>query len=78
MRGTFVPDGFVPVASGRPGRRGFEFAATKRLLDLKKRYEHLRDDPGSPDALRNYSRGILREIRAELTRRNGPPAAEAA
>ena len=63
------PTPFVPVAAGSPGRRGLHRATTARLIELRDRYRGLRDDPASSPALRDYSRGLLREIGAELRRR---------
>ena len=68
---------FVPVASDSRGKRGFETAPTRRLVELLGRYRALRDAPGSSDALKNYCRGVIREIRAELAERNKPASVAA-
>jgi hypothetical protein len=72
-----TPPTFLPVASGSRGKRGLEFASTRRLVELLQRYRALRDAPDSSPALRSYARSIIREIRSELNRRNAPKAAAA-
>ncbi len=70
--------GFVPVAAGCRGRRGFETATTKRLVELLSRYRGLRDDAAQSDATRRYADEIVTEIRGELARRSGKTPAVAA
>lgn len=61
---------FVPVVAGSRGKRGFEFASTKRLVELLKRYRALRNASDASPALRAYSRGVLSELHDELAKRN--------
>ncbi len=70
--------GFVPVAAGCRGRRGFETAPTKRLVELLGRYRAMRDDATQSDATRRYAAEIVGEIRGEFARREGKRQAVAA
>ncbi len=67
--------GAQPIAVLPGGRRGVEYAPTRRLSDLKRRYQALADDPATDPALRRYSGDVLAEIVGELRRRNGRKAA---
>ena len=68
---------FVPVAPYQ-GRRGFDRTPTRRLRALLDRYRRLGDDAGTDPAVRAYSRVVVREVRAELARRQDPPRPVAA
>ena len=57
----------VPVMPGRPGRRGVEFASTRRLVEIKRRYEAIMASEDGDPALRTY----------ELRRRNRPEVSAA-
>ncbi len=70
--------GFVPVAAGCRGRRGFETAPTKRLVELLGRYRTMRDDAAQSSASRRYAAEIVGEIRGEFARREAKRQAEAA
>ncbi|MDP9354752.1 MAG: hypothetical protein M3R02_05630 [Chloroflexota bacterium] len=61
--------GFVPVAAGCRGRRGFETAPTKRLVELLGRYRGMRDDATQSDAIRHYATEIVAELHTEFARR---------
>ena len=63
----------IPVLPS--GRRGMALATTRRLVEVKARYEALADDPATDPALRRYSADTLGEIVAELRRRNGKAVA---
>ncbi len=63
----------IPVLPS--GRRGLALAATCRLVEVKGRYEALANDPATDPTLRSYAGDTLREIVAELRRRNGRKAA---
>ena len=52
-----------------------QYAPTRRLLVLRRRYRTLLTDPDAPPVLRDYGRGVLVEIGDELRRRNGKGAA---
>ncbi len=69
--------GFVPVAAGCRGRRGFETAPTKRLVELLGRYRVMRDDAAQSSASRRYAAEIVTEIRGELARREAKTPAAA-
>ena len=68
--GTLQP---IPVLPA--GRRGVALATTRRLAEVKGRYEALANDPATDPVLRSYSRDLLAEIVGELRRRNGGKAA---
>ena len=67
--------GPIPVPVLPSGRRGLALATTRRLVEVKARYEALVGDPATDPALRRYSADTLREIAAELRRRNGKAVA---
>ena len=67
---------FVPVVSGSRGKRGFETASTKRLVELLGRYRALRDAPDTSPVLRAYCANVIDELHDEFAKRNAPrPAA---
>ena len=74
MRQSEPPTFFLPVASGSPGRRGLDRARTTRLLELRRRYEAMRDAPDASPETNRYAASVLLEIRDELRRRT-PEAA---
>ena len=69
-----APPTFLPVASGSPGRRGLDRATTTRLVELRRRYEAMRDDPGASTETSRYAGSVLAEIRGELRRRTAEAA----
>ena len=63
----------IPVLPG--GRRGIQHASTRRLVELKRRYEGVRADPDAAPALRAYAGAVVAEIVGELRGRNGKAVA---